>query len=390
MTKKQEHSVQEYLKAQDDRGCPGEPLISMLDIVKTFKTPAGDFTALKGIQACFYRGEFVSVVGKSGSGKSTLVNMITGIDHPTSGKVRIGDTYVHTLDENDMSVWRGKNLGIVFQFFQLLPMLSLLENVVLPMDFCDVYPPSEREGRAMDLLRLVGLENLAHKLPAAVSGGQQQTAAVARALANDPPIIIADEPTGNLDSRTADTVFQLLKDLVVAGKTVVMVTHDSSLAQRTDRSMIISDGEMVNPWVSKAMPNLPHPRMLWLTHQLQERHFEPGEKLFLDGGSESGLYLLTDGGLEITLNHGRKADSPPVVLGPGDIISRLDLQAAGEAIAGLRSARQAPLDVLELSGSQFEGWMKDARADLLDLQRTAQERARAWNTRPAGIEENQA
>jgi putative ABC transport system ATP-binding protein len=390
MARKQVHSVQEYLHAQDERSCPGEPLISMLDIVKTFKTPAGDFTALKGIQACFYRGEFVSVVGKSGSGKSTLVNMITGIDHPTSGRVRIGDTYVHALDENDMSVWRGKNLGIVFQFFQLLPMLSLLENVVLPMDFCNVYPPAERETRAMDLLRLVGLEDLAHKLPAAVSGGQQQTAAVARALANDPPIIIADEPTGNLDSRTADTVFQLLTDLVAAGKTVVMVTHDSSLAQRTDRSMIISDGEMVNSWVSKAMPYLPHPRMLWLTHQLQERRFDPGERISLDRGGESGLYLLTGGQLEISLNHGRRADSPPIVLGPGDIISRLDLQAAGEAVAGLQVARQAPLEVLELPGSQLDHWMQDAHADLSDLHQTAQERAHAWNSSPAGNGRSQA
>ena len=182
----------------------------MNQIVKTFKTPAGDFTALKGIQACFYRGEFVSVVGKSGSGKSTLVNMLTGIDHPSSGTVRIGNTYVHSLDENKMSIWRGKNLGIVFQFFQLLPMLSLLENVVLPMDFCNMYAPEEREMRAMDLLQLVGLEKFAHQLPAAVSGGQQQSAAIARALANDPPILIADEPTGNLDSRTAESGFSII------------------------------------------------------------------------------------------------------------------------------------------------------------------------------------
>ena len=162
------------------------------------------------MDACFYAGEFVSVVGQSGSGKSTLVNMITGIDHPTTGTVCVGGTYVHKLREGKMAVWRGQNLGIVFQFFQLLPMLTLLENTMLPMDFCNKYAPGEREGRAMDLLALVGLGHMAHKLPGEVAGGQQQSAAIARALANDPPILIADEPTGNLDSRTADSVFQHL------------------------------------------------------------------------------------------------------------------------------------------------------------------------------------
>ena len=222
------------------------PLIEMKDIVKVYKTAAGDFPALKAITACFYRGEFASVVGKSGSGKSTLANMITGIDHPTSGSVRINGTFVHKLDESSMSVWRGRNLGIVFQFFQLLPMLSLLENVMLPMDFCNVYAAAERQGRARALLELVGLEAVAEQLPAAVSGGQQQSAAIARALANDPPILIADEPTGNLDSRSADAVFQIFVELAGQGKTILMVTHDQSLAQRTDRVLLLSDGELVS------------------------------------------------------------------------------------------------------------------------------------------------
>jgi putative ABC transport system ATP-binding protein len=226
-------------------GYPGEPLIEMRDIVKIFKTPAGDFPALKGVSTCFYRGEFVSVVGKSGSGKSTLVNMITGIDRPTSGTVYIDQTCIQSLNESQMSAWRGRNLGIVFQFFQLLPMLSLLENVMLPMDFCNLYSMVEREERAMELLCLVGLEDYVHQLPAAISGGQQQSAAIARALANDPPILIADEPTGNLDSRTADAVFGIFSELVERGKTIVMVTHDSSLARRTDRSLTIVDGELV-------------------------------------------------------------------------------------------------------------------------------------------------
>jgi ABC-type lipoprotein export system ATPase subunit len=362
-----------------NEGCPGEPLISMNQIVKTFKTPAGDFTALKGIQACFYRGEFVSVVGKSGSGKSTLVNMLTGIDHPSSGSVRIGDTYVHSLDENKMSVWRGKNLGIVFQFFQLLPMLSLLENVVLPMDFCNMYAPEAREARAMELLQLVGLENFAHQLPMAVSGGQQQSAAIARALANDPPILIADEPTGNLDSRTAESVFKLLTDLVSQGKTVIMVTHDGSLAKRTSRSMIISDGELVNDWVARAFPSLSHQRLLWLSHHLQENSLAPGSQLFKEGGNPSSFYLITGGQVEVVLNHGRHRDENTPRLLPGDVISQLDLQVAGKDIAGLEVGGSEPLQVLALQEAEFEHWMKDAPGDQQAMQQLATQRVKAWN-----------
>ncbi|MGC9349982.1 MAG: ABC transporter ATP-binding protein [Anaerolineae bacterium] len=218
----------------------------MRGIVKVFKTPAGDFTALRGIDVDFHEGEFVSVVGKSGSGKSTLVNMITGIDHPTSGEVVVGGTHIHRLDESERSKWRGRNLGIVFQFYQLLPMLTLLENVMLPMDFCDMYDPESREARAAQLLRQVGLGDVMHKMPSAVSGGQQQCAAVARALANDPPIIAADEPTGNLDSRAANVIFDIFEGLAARGKTILMVTHDTALAHRASRALRISDGVIVS------------------------------------------------------------------------------------------------------------------------------------------------
>jgi ABC-type lipoprotein export system ATPase subunit len=359
-------------------GCPGDPLIQMMEIVKTFKTPSGEFTALKGITACFYRGEFVSVVGKSGSGKSTLVNMITGIDHPTSGRVRIGDTYVHTLDENKMSIWRGRNLGIVFQFFQLLPMLSLLENVVLPMDFCNMFAPEAREPRAMELLEMVGLQDFAHQLPGAVAGGQQQSAAIARALANDPPILIADEPTGNLDSRTAETVFGLISRLVEAGKTVIMVTHDASLASRTNRSMILSDGELVNEWVAKAFPTLPHPRLLWLSHQLQPLSFMPGQAVGLQTRTQAGLYLVTNGQLEISLNHGRRADAAPIRLGPGDYLSELELRTTGDLLAGMRAGAGQPLEVLALDSGGFERWMQEASPDQNRLKLAAEQRRQAW------------
>ncbi len=225
---------------------PAPALIQMQAIVKLFKTPAGEFPALRGVTTSFYRGEFVSVVGKSGSGKSTLVNMLTGIDRPTSGSVCIENVCIQNMSESQMSAWRGRNLGIVFQFYQLLPMMSVLENVLLPMEFSNLIPLAEREGRARALLGLVGLESAADKLPGAISGGQQQSAAIARALANDPPILVADEPTGNLDSRTAEQVVDIFCDLVQQGKTIVMVTHDPTLAQRTTRSLVIADGLLIS------------------------------------------------------------------------------------------------------------------------------------------------
>ncbi len=221
-------------------------LIDMLAVVKAYITPVGDFIALDGIDLKIDRGEFVSVVGKSGSGKSTLINMITGIDRPSSGGVFIADTAVHNLKEGPMAEWRGRTIGVIFQFFQLLPMLSCLENIMLPMDFCDMYSAKERPERAMYLLEQVDLADQAFKLPSEISGGQQQRVAIARALANDPPILAADEPTGNLDSKSADSVFQLFQGLVDNGKTILMVTHDNELASRVTRSITITDGKIVS------------------------------------------------------------------------------------------------------------------------------------------------
>ena len=221
-------------------------LIELHQVVKNYETAAGPFTALDGIDLKVDKGEFVAVVGKSGSGKSTLINMITGIDRPTGGQVLMGDTAVHTLSEGQMAVWRGKNVGVVFQFFQLLPTLTVIENVMLPMDFCNTYGFNEREKRAMALLEQVDMTDHAYKLPTAVSGGQQQRVAIARALANDPAIIVADEPTGNLDSKTADSVLNLFNQQVEEGKTIVMVTHDTDLAARGTRVITITDGEIEN------------------------------------------------------------------------------------------------------------------------------------------------
>jgi putative ABC transport system ATP-binding protein len=201
---------------------------------------------LKGINLQVDQGEFVAVVGKSGSGKSTLINMLTGIDRPTSGSILVGNTAVHTLNEEEMAEWRGRNAGVVFQFFQLLPLLTAVENVMLPMDFCNVYAPRQRRRRALDLLELVDMAQHADKLPTALSGGEQQRVAIARALANDPPLLVADEPTGNLDSATAESVFRLFHQVVAEGKTIVMVTHDQELARRVHRTVVIADGQIVN------------------------------------------------------------------------------------------------------------------------------------------------
>lgn len=220
-------------------------LIHLQAVRKVYHTPAGEFVALHNIDLEVDAGEFVAVVGKSGSGKSTLSNMITGIDQPSSGEVYVAGTAVHTLKQSPMAQWRGIHVGIIFQFFQLLPMLSCLENIMLPMDFCDRYTPRGRQERAMQLLEQVEMADQAHKLPSELSGGQQQRIAIARALANDPPILVADEPTGNLDSKTADTIFRLFTHLVAQGKTILMVTHDSDLANQVGRTITLSDGRIV-------------------------------------------------------------------------------------------------------------------------------------------------
>ena len=219
-------------------------LIDLRDVVKTYETGAGGVTVLKDISLKVEPGEFISVVGPSGSGKSTLLNMITGIDRPTEGEVYVGGEALHKLNENQLARWRGRNIGVIFQFFQLLPTLTILENVILPMDFCNVYKRRRRKEEAMRLLEQVGIADQAKKLPNALSGGQQQRAAIARALANDPAVVVADEPTGNLDTVTADEMFLLFERLVDQGKTLLVVTHDRGLSARTERVLSLLDGRL--------------------------------------------------------------------------------------------------------------------------------------------------
>jgi putative ABC transport system ATP-binding protein len=219
-------------------------IVEIIDVVKSFPVGDGEITVLKELSFNVENGEFVSIVGPSGNGKSTLLNMITGIDRPTDGEVIVTGREIHKMSENKLAAWRGKHVGIVFQFFQMLPALSLLQNIILPMDFAKKYSRREKRERAMHLLETVGLADQANKLPSMVSGGQQQRAAIARALANDPDLIVADEPTGNLDMRTANDVFDLFIKLVEQGKTLLMVTHNKELSRRVPRVVEITDGKI--------------------------------------------------------------------------------------------------------------------------------------------------
>jgi len=221
-------------------------LIQLSHVTKSFQLSSGTFEALKDVTINIQKGQLVAITGKSGSGKSTLLNIIAGIDKPTQGSVSINGVHVEKLPESALATWRGKNIGVVFQFFQLLPTLTILENVMLPMDFCDSYPKKERRERALSLLDQVDIKEQADKLPSALSGGQQQRVAIARALANDPPIIIADEPTGNLDSQTATSIFELFAGLTRAGKTVIIVTHERDFSNYFENVIAIADGVIVN------------------------------------------------------------------------------------------------------------------------------------------------
>ncbi len=223
-----------------------DSIIQVRDLCKYFDTKAGRATALNHIDFDIERGDLAAIIGKSGSGKSTLINMLAGIDIPSSGSVRVLEQQLENMNEDQMARMRGTDIGVVFQFFQLLPVLNILENIMLPMDYLKAIPAREREEWAYELLRLVEMEDYAMKLPSELSGGQQQKAAIARALANDPPIIIADEPTGNLDSAAAEKVFELFSDLSKRGKTIVMVTHDNDIAARMSHVLTIKDGTLIN------------------------------------------------------------------------------------------------------------------------------------------------
>lgn len=224
-----------------------QPILSLQGVSKEFQSKERTFTALKNVSLSVEKGEYLAITGKSGSGKSTLLNMITGIDHPTNGKVLVNGLTIGELSESKLAKWRGQNIGIVFQFFQLIPTLTIKENMLLAMEFVDIIPAADRAKRVTELLTQVGIAEQANKMPSALSGGEQQRAAIARALANNPEIIVADEPTGNLDSKTADSINSIFSSLAQSGKTVIVVTHEKNTALKYQRIVNLKDGEIELP-----------------------------------------------------------------------------------------------------------------------------------------------
>jgi len=334
-------------------GVENAPMIQLRQVVKRFKTAAGEYIGLNGVDVDILAGQFVAIVGKSGSGKSTMLNMMTGIDHPTSGEVLVNGVNIYKMSESERSLWRGHNLGIVFQFFQLLPMLSLLENTMLPMDFCNAFSPAERPERAFELLKMVGLQEHANKLPAAVSNGQQQAAAIARALATDPPIIVADEPTGNLDSRSSEEIIELFYQLVLQGKTIILVTHDPSITKRTTRTLIISDGKIINETVAKALPLLTHAQMLKVTHLLEKKVIPAGNTIIHKGEHIDSFFMISEGEVEIVLEPAKQEVVTIARLGEGEFFGEVELIHGGNSIASVRAAPERPVKLVVLRRKDF-------------------------------------
>jgi ABC-type lipoprotein export system ATPase subunit len=349
-------------------------LIELHNVVKTYRSAAGDFTALRGIDLEVDGGEFVAVIGKSGSGKSTLVNMITGIDRPSAGEILIGDTAIQTLKEGKLAEWRGRNIGVIFQFFQLLPTLTAAENIMLPMDFCRVYTPRERRERAMHLLQLVGVAEQADKLPSTLSGGQQQRVAIARAMANDPPILAADEPTGNLDSKTAESVFGLFETLVAQGKTILMVTHDRDLARRATRTVILSDGAVIEEYLAQTFPALTEAQLIEATRSLEPVKYAPGAVILKQGAPPDRFYIITRGRVEVVLPEADGQEIVATTMIKGQYFGEVELRRGGQNIATIRADPVLGVEVAAFEREEFERLIAASAAVQDAIERTVVER----------------
>ncbi len=349
---------------------PIQPLIEIKNLYKVYQTPAGDFTAVNGINVEVQRGEFVAVIGKSGSGKSTFINMITGIDRPTSGEIMINQAPVHSFNEAQMAAWRGRNLGIVFQFFQLFPTLTILENIILPMELNNLYTKSERKERAMHLLERVEMTAQANKLPSTISGGQQQRVAIARALANDPPLIVADEPTGNLDSKTAEKIFSLFQDLVSSGKTILMVTHDSDLARRVNRTILISDGEIVNEHLVRALSTLTQDQLVEVSRHIKPQIFPPDASIIRQGEMGDKFYILLNGKADVYLSRPGGGEVLVNQLKRGQYFGEMALLGGGIRSATVKASSEGPVSAAALDEKAFNSLIKDSpslREELNDI-----------------------
>jgi ABC-type lipoprotein export system ATPase subunit len=319
-------------------------------------------------------GEFVGVIGKSGSGKSTLINMIAGIDRPTKGEIVIGGTPVHKLSEGKMAKWRGRNMGIVFQFFQLLPMLTVIENVMLPMDFCGYLGAGARKQRAMSLLEQVGVVQQANKLPNMLSGGEQQRVAIARALANDPAIILADEPTGNLDSKTADMVFQLFETLVDSGKTIVMVTHDNDLAKRVKRTIVIAEGEIIEEQLMKTFPALTQPDLIWLTSKLTRERYSPGTVILSQGETAKRFFIITKGTVDVLVKTRSGSTVAISELNRGQYFGETGILSAGASIATVKPGANEETGLVSIDKETFAELLNRSEETRRNVETVSEER----------------
>ena len=351
-----------------------EHLIELRQVVKQYQTAAGPFSALKGVDLRVETGEFVAVVGKSGSGKSTLINMVTGIDRATSGEVLVADTPIHTMSENRLAAWRGRNVGVIYQFFQLLPSLTVIENVMLPMDFCHMYSSRERVDRAMDLLAQVEVPEQAHKLPSALSGGQQQRVAIARALANDPPILVADEPTGNLDTKTADSVFRLFERLVDQGKTILMVTHDQDLARRVSRTVILSDGEVIEDRLARVFPALTPAQLVRATHGLEPERHAPGTIILREGEMPDALHIITRGQVDVLVSGPDGMQVVSARLTQGQYFGEVEMLSGGGNIATIRAGLDSGVELAALDREAFMRLVAESGQTRQALDRLVRER----------------
>jgi putative ABC transport system ATP-binding protein len=349
-------------------------LIELRQVCKSFETAAGTFTALRNINLRIGKGEFIAVIGKSGSGKSTLLNMLAGIDRPTSGEIWMSGTAVHKLTEGELATWRGRTIGLVFQFFQLLPMLTVVENVMLPMDFCHLWTERQRRQRAMHLLEQVELADQADKLPLELSGGQQQRAAIARALANDPPILLADEPTGNLDSKSAESVFALFVALAQQGKTILMVTHDNDLAKRVGRTLVLSDGEIIDEYLAHVFPAVGEAQLLAAMRKLRPVRYAPGEIIVRQSEAADTFFIVTEGSVDILIPQRTGVELVVASLGKGQYFGEIELLHGGENIATARASLETGVAVAALDRETFAHLIAASQTAEEEIHRVADER----------------
>jgi len=352
-------------------------LIEFRQVVKTYETPAGPFTALKGVDLQVNQGEFVAVIGKSGSGKSTLINMVTGIDRPSLGELYVAGIPIHTLDEQAMIRWRRQYVGVVFQFFQLLPTLSLIENIMLPMEFSNRLQPTQRLERARQLLDMVGLADQGHKYPSMVSGGQQQRAAIARSLANDPDILIADEPTGSLDSKTADTIFRLFENLIAQNKTILMVTHDQDLAARVSRVVMIADGEIIDKPLRYALPQLDNKLLVDLSAQLTSVTYPPNTIIFEQNSPSDNFYIVLNGRVDIIKTHPTGETITLATLHSGQYFGEMGLIDGTPRSATARTSAHGQTILMSLDRKSFLNLLDESELTQDNIAHLTRQRATA-------------